>query len=83
LLENVEKRDSLLNFLRKDGIYAVFHYVPLHNSPAGKNFSPKLTLPITETVSERLLRLPLYPDLSLDNLHKIVQRVYEFFKIKN
>lgn len=83
LLENVEKRDSLLNFLRKDGIYAVFHYVPLHNSPAGKNFSPNLTLPITETVSERLLRLPLYPDLSLDNLHKIVQRVYEFFKIKN
>jgi len=83
LLENVEKRDSLLNFLRKDGIYAVFHYVPLHNSPAGKNYSPNLTLPITETVSERLLRLPLYPDLSLDNLHKIVQRVYEFFKIKN
>lgn len=76
-----EKRDLLIDHLRARGIGATFHYVPLHSSPFGK---ARLgyrgdELPVTETLSRSLVRLPLYPDLTPVQFERIVTAVYEFF----
>ena len=61
LLRDGETRDRLIRGLRDDGIHAVFHYVPLHDSPAGKKFGRSSgPLEITRSVAERLVRLPLW-----------------------
>jgi len=61
LLRDLETRDRLIRSLREDGIHAVFHYVPLHDSPAGRKFG-RIGGPmeITRSVAERLVRLPLW-----------------------
>ena len=51
--------------LKQQGIHAVFHYVPLHTSPMGRTFGYREgDLPVTEDLSGRLLRLPLYYDIT-------------------
>ncbi len=62
--QNAQTRDELLDHLKSSGIQASFHYVPLHNSPFGKQLhafhEPLLN---TEFLSDTLIRLPIYPDL--------------------
>lgn len=54
-------RDAVLTRLRQEQIYSVFHYVPLHSSPAGKKYGRAAgPLPRTDTLSQRLIRLPLW-----------------------
>lgn len=61
LLSDLQARDTLIKSLRSSGIDAVFHYVPLHDSPAGKQYGrPAGDLAVTRSVSERLVRLPLW-----------------------
>ena len=58
-------------------IGAVFHYIPLHTSPMGRMLGYQLgDLPITESISSRLLRLPIFPELSNDNIDYIVEKIY-------
>jgi dTDP-4-amino-4,6-dideoxygalactose transaminase len=58
-------RDSVMGKLKKNGISAVFHYVPLHSSPLGLSLgNRKEDLPVTEEMSGRLLRLPMYAGMS-------------------
>jgi len=65
LLPSVEQRESLISHLKAQSILSVFHYIPLHLSEAGKKFAAgPSNCPVTEEVSERLLRLPFYNDLS-------------------
>ncbi len=65
LLPDVQTRDALMAFLKRSGIEAVFHYVPLHSSPMGQKFGYKEDdLPITEELSSRLLRLPFYYEIT-------------------
>jgi dTDP-4-amino-4,6-dideoxygalactose transaminase len=65
LLPSVERRQSLISHLKAKSILSVFHYTPLHLSEAGKKFAARPSnCPVTEEVSERLLRLPFYNDLS-------------------
>lgn len=65
LLPTGKKRDAALASLRKNGISASFHYIPLHSSPQGiKAGGNKTSLPITTSISNRLLRLPLYTDIT-------------------
>ena len=73
LLPNQQTRDALMQHLGDHGIGAVFHYVPLHSSPMGQTFGYRGgELPITEAISGRLLRLPMYFGLSeQDQLHVI------------
>ena len=62
LLDKRFNRDSVLQQMNKLGVNAVFHYQPLHSSPAGKKYG-KFTsgsLPITDDISERLIRLPMW-----------------------
>jgi len=61
LLESLEKRTEVIAQLKQAGVYAVFHYVPLHSSPAGKKYGRACgELPYTDSLAERLLRLPLW-----------------------
>lgn len=66
--------------LKENGIYAPFHYIPLHSSPAGENFCRTATeMNITNKVSETLVRLPLYYDLSAEEQNKIIKTVLKFW----
>jgi dTDP-4-amino-4,6-dideoxygalactose transaminase len=60
LLTTEEKRDALIAALAESGVQAVFHYVPLHDTEIGRRLGSAGDLPITESVSRRLVRLPCY-----------------------
>ncbi len=76
LLPSLAERQSLIAFLRSRGILSVFHYVPLHLSPMGKRFGGKEgDCPVTEHVSDRLLRLPFYNDLSEADQDFVIESV--------
>ena len=78
ILLNCEKeRNDLMHKLKDNGIHAVFHYLPLHTAPMGLKMGYKMgDLPITEDLSGRLLRLPMYADLSEKELEYIVRKIY-------
>jgi dTDP-4-amino-4,6-dideoxygalactose transaminase len=64
LLESLEQRSAVIASLKAQGVYSVFHYVPLHSAPAGLKFGrADGPLPHTDQLSERLLRLPLWSGL--------------------
>ncbi len=80
-VENLQIRTSLLSFLKDKGIDATFHYVPLHSSVAGRKFGRFHGMDKNTTIeSERLLRLPMYYDLSFDDVEYIVENIELFFK---
>ena len=65
ILNSPQERDYLMYKLKEKGISAVFHYIPLHTSPMGKRYGYMAgDLPVTENLSYRLLRLPMYPGLT-------------------
>jgi dTDP-4-amino-4,6-dideoxygalactose transaminase len=77
-------RTSLIEHLKKAGIQAVFHYVPLHTSPMGAALGYRTgMLPVTESVSDRLLRLPLYPALTPAQIDEVVAEVFSFFAVRH
>ena len=78
LLENFEKRNNVLSALKENGIYSVFHYVPLHTSPMGKSFGYKEgDLPITEHVGKTLIRIPFYYDITKEEQDYIIKNLKE------
>ena len=65
LLPDLESRSRLIAELRRVGIHAVFHYVPLHASDAGRRYGRQPAISaVTEDASERLVRLPLWPGMT-------------------
>ena len=81
LLADREIRDQLLAALNENGIHAVFHYVPLHLSPMGKRLAPETPrLPVTESSSERLLRLPLFAGITAAQQQQVIAAVHDFFE---
>lgn len=79
LLPSLETRQALIAHLKASGILSVFHYVPLHLSEMGQRFAARAAqCPVTENVSNRLLRLPLYNDLTNDQLASVVEAVRSF-----
>jgi dTDP-4-amino-4,6-dideoxygalactose transaminase len=58
---------------------AVFHYVPLHRAPFWKGRYDHLSLPVTERVSETLLRLPLYAAMTRNDVGSVVEGVRRYF----
>jgi dTDP-4-amino-4,6-dideoxygalactose transaminase len=64
LLPSLEQRTAFIDVLKQRGIGAVFHYIPLHSSPAGQRYGRSAgELPITDSTSDRLVRLPLWVGL--------------------
>ncbi len=79
LLPNLEARQALIDHLRRHDILSVFHYVPLHVSTMGRHFGGyEGQCPVTERVSEQLLRLPMFSGLSEADQRKIIEALYEF-----
>lgn len=73
-------RAQLLSYLKQNNILAVFHYVPLHTSPVGQRYGCKSgDLPITEDLSERLIRLPCYYELTRDDQDVVIAKINDFF----
>jgi dTDP-4-amino-4,6-dideoxygalactose transaminase len=73
-------RDNLISYLRSNGIFAVFHYIPLHNSPAGKVFGRFHGKDNHTTFeSERLIRLPLWFGMTIDEIEFVADRIKKFF----
>lgn len=80
LVSNLDQRTRLLEWLRARGVLSVFHYVPLHASPAGQRFARTSgSMAVTEELAERLVRLPLMVELSRGDADKICSDVADFF----
>jgi len=78
--KDLEERTSLINYLKKDEIWAVFHYIPLHSSEAGLKFGRfNGKDKYTTKESERLLRLPLYYGLKEEEIEFVVSKIKEFY----
>jgi len=78
LTGSAEERTRLIAQLKSEGVHAVFHYVPLHASPAGRKFArADGALTRTESLAERLLRLPLWPGMDeVERVAGIIERFY-------
>jgi len=70
-------RDRALDRLRERGVMASFHYVPLHSAPQGRALGAGTGFPVTDRVSATLLRLPLHPLMSEDDVDHVVESVRE------
>jgi dTDP-4-amino-4,6-dideoxygalactose transaminase len=79
LLPSLQLRDALIGHLRQRGIGAVFHYQPLHMSEMGLRFGGRAgDCPVTESVSDRLLRLPFYNELDTEAQDRVIDAIHGF-----
>jgi dTDP-4-amino-4,6-dideoxygalactose transaminase len=80
LMPSLEQRQALIAHLKARSILSVFHYLPLHLSEMGQRFGGRQgNCPVTEDVSDRLLRLPFYNELTEDDQTYVVTAIKEFF----
>lgn len=80
--KDIEERSRLIDFLKENGIWAVFHYIPLHTAPAGLKFGEFRGEDVyTTKESERLLRLPMFYKLTEAEVDYIVSKVKEFYHV--
>jgi dTDP-4-amino-4,6-dideoxygalactose transaminase len=74
LLPDAETRDRVLAGMRKHGVHATFHFVPLHDSPGGRRFAARdLPCPVSQRIGGRLLRLPFYTDITDAEAEEVVE----------
>jgi dTDP-4-amino-4,6-dideoxygalactose transaminase len=79
LLPTLELRQNLIAYLRERGVYSVFHYLPLHLSDMGQSFGGKMgDCPVTERVSDQLIRLPFYNGLTNSEQEQVIDLIQEF-----
>lgn len=79
-VKNSEVRTALLSYLKDKGIGAVYHYIPLHNSPMGKKLNSVNFLEKTEDLAGRIIRLPLFADLGEKEVEYIISEIKNFWK---
>lgn len=80
LLRSLEERTKLISWLRERDIVAVFHYIPLHSATAGLKYGRFAGEDrYTTSLSERLLRLPLYYEMTEADCAKVIDAIYAFF----
>lgn len=79
--KDIEERSRLIAYLKERGIGSVFHYIPLHSSPAGKKFGRfNGNDAHTTKESERLLRLPMWYGLTIENVDCVCECITDFYK---
>lgn len=79
---NLEERTAFIDFMRKNDIWPVFHYIPLHSAPAGQKYGRfHGEDEYTTKESERLVRLPLYYGLKEEQTAYIISKVKEFYRV--
>lgn len=80
LFKDLAKRTDFINYMKNQGISCVFHYIPLHSSPAGQKYcKTPFAMPVTDLVGDTLVRLPLFYNLSDDEFGIISKAVNNFF----
>ena len=81
LFNDLKTRTKFISYLKENDIYAPFHYIPLHSSPAGKKYCKTGSkMDITNTISDTLVRLPLYYDIRKEDINKIISTVLDFWR---
>ena len=79
LMQSREQRSRFIQQLRERGVQAVFHYLPLHSAPMGLRLGGRSgQCPVTESVSDRLVRLPFYNSLADEEQERVIAAVLEF-----
>ncbi len=77
--KDLDVRSRLISFLKEKGICAVFHYIPLHSATAGKKFGRFYGEDVyTTKESERLMRLPMFYSLTMEEAQQVVDAIYQF-----
>lgn len=80
LMPSLAARTSLINYLKERGILAVFHYLPLHLSEYARRWGGRVgDCPVTEDVSDRLIRLPFFSSMSEIHQTRVISTLLEFF----
>ncbi len=80
LLPTADERNKMLQYLGEKGVNAVFHYIPLHNAPAGSQYGRTgSNMENTDSLSSRLIRLPLWSGLTNDQVETILDASLSFF----
>lgn len=81
ITKSLAERSALIAHLKEKGIGAIFHYVPLHSSPAGLRFGRTSgDLSITNDLSERILRLPMYYEMKNEEVERVVEGIEKFYR---
>jgi dTDP-4-amino-4,6-dideoxygalactose transaminase len=79
IMPSFERRTALIDHLKSAGILSVFHYLPLHRSSMGIKHAGRVAhCPVTDEVSDRLLRLPFFNDLSIEDQDKVIEALKDF-----
>ena len=79
LLPSLDQRQALIDHLKRSGILSVFHYLPLHLSEMGVRFGGKAgDCPVTEDISDRLLRLPFFNNMSEAEQSSVISAIQSF-----
>jgi len=79
ITRSAEDRTALIDHLKSNGVMAIFHYLPLHQSPFYRDKHDGRTLPNTERYSDRLIRLPLFYTLTLEEQQHIIDKINGFY----
>jgi len=81
ITRSLEERSRLIDYLKQNGIVAVFHYVPLHSSPVGIKYGRTAgTMCVTDDLSDRVLRLPIYYEMREDDVEMVAKHVIRFYE---
>ncbi len=81
ICKTIEQRQALIDMLKSQGILSVFHYLPLHLSTMGRRFGGKPgDCPVTESISDRILRLPFYIELTESEQADVISAIKHFRK---
>ncbi len=79
--KDLDERTKLISYMKEHGIGCVFHYIPLHSAPAGRRFGRFCGEDIyTTKESERLMRLPMYYGLKLEDIDRVIETIERFYK---
>jgi dTDP-4-amino-4,6-dideoxygalactose transaminase len=79
IMPDLKSRQALIQFLKEHGIQAVFHYVPLHTSDMGIRMGYHIgQLPVTESISDRLVRLPFHNNISTSEQQYVIDTITRF-----
>jgi dTDP-4-amino-4,6-dideoxygalactose transaminase len=79
LMPSLAARTAFIAHMRADGILAVFHYLPLHLSDMGRSYGGQIgACPVTEDIADRLVRLPLFNDMSESDQARVIERTMQF-----
>ena len=79
-LDNIEERTKFINYMKENDILTVFHYIPLHSAPAGREYGVFAGEDkYTTKESERIVRLPLYYNMG-ETVDEVISKLYKYFE---